>query len=393
MDDLRYRSQQARNDLPISSLVSPPRNGTSRIVQQQPAHDHRANLPRRFTTDSGRVPTLSSMTSSSKAPELSHDYSNVNVSISTCSFPRHSLPRSLPRPGGPLETTTALRTLHTDTLDSRRCTKFNWYVTVSDTLSLKRWRPEPFGGAGHLPSLCSAPAAYSCAFLSRHCYTNTHYRLNRRKWNMREFESSDVVLSWRCKSSTNSSVVRLRNSPRWRKKLFVSAATSPNQPPLPNIVTTILASLPCSLARTAIPPRASPHPLASLIAPVGLAPRSLPRHPASYRDVMHTTTSRCHPDLCPPLAETAMTKRKMPFDRILPAIDLAMRTSPRLLLSNPGHATLIPLHLYTSAWLAIPAKLCKMMDAGLSSGLFDVPIFGLITSHDRFICVLTLAIG
>ncbi|PMB67008.1 hypothetical protein BM221_006668 [Beauveria bassiana] len=83
MDDSRYRSQQqhqsSRNDLPISSLVSPPRNGTSRIVMQQSSpHDHRANLPRRFTTDSGRVPTLSGMTSPTKFPELSHDYSSSN---------------------------------------------------------------------------------------------------------------------------------------------------------------------------------------------------------------------------------------------------------------------------------------------------------------------------
>ncbi|KAJ6783459.1 hypothetical protein PWT90_04364 [Aphanocladium album] len=80
MDDLRFRHQQqqsSRNDLPISSLVSPPRNGASRMVQQQPLpHDHRANLPRRFTTDSGRVPTLSSMTSPAKGPDLSHDYSS-----------------------------------------------------------------------------------------------------------------------------------------------------------------------------------------------------------------------------------------------------------------------------------------------------------------------------
>ncbi|KAM3482290.1 hypothetical protein MY8738_004016 [Beauveria namnaoensis] len=86
MDDSRYRSQQqhqsSRNDLPISSLVSPPRNGTSRIVMQQPSpHDHRANLPRRFTTDSGRVPTLSGMTSPTKFPELSHDYSSSNQTL------------------------------------------------------------------------------------------------------------------------------------------------------------------------------------------------------------------------------------------------------------------------------------------------------------------------
>ncbi|OAA76685.1 Armadillo-like helical [Akanthomyces lecanii RCEF 1005] len=87
MDDLRFRQQQqqqqqqsSRNDLPISSLVSPPRNGNSRMAMQQPPpHDHRANLPRRFTTDSGRVPTLSSMTSPTNGPELSHDYSSTQT--------------------------------------------------------------------------------------------------------------------------------------------------------------------------------------------------------------------------------------------------------------------------------------------------------------------------
>ncbi|OAA59257.1 Armadillo-like helical [Cordyceps fumosorosea ARSEF 2679] len=97
MDDLRFRSQQqqqqqqhqqqqqqpqSRNELPISSLVSPPRNGTSRMVMQQPSpHDHRANLPRRFTTDSSRVPTLASMTSPSKALELPLEYSAPNQTL------------------------------------------------------------------------------------------------------------------------------------------------------------------------------------------------------------------------------------------------------------------------------------------------------------------------
>ncbi|KAJ3494187.1 hypothetical protein NLG97_g4246 [Lecanicillium saksenae] len=117
MDDLRFRQQQqqsSRNDLPISSLVSPSRNGASRMVQQQPLpHDHRANLPRRFTTDSGRVPTLSSMTSPAKGPELSHDYSS-HVSIPTWF---------------------AQASVLSITATSKRCTKFNWYVPSSDTMS------------------------------------------------------------------------------------------------------------------------------------------------------------------------------------------------------------------------------------------------------------------
>ncbi|UKZ82085.1 hypothetical protein TrVFT333_009869 [Trichoderma virens FT-333] len=56
MEDLRFRPQQPpRNEPSINPLVSPPR-GAARIPQQQPAsHDLRSTLPRRFTTDSGRI--------------------------------------------------------------------------------------------------------------------------------------------------------------------------------------------------------------------------------------------------------------------------------------------------------------------------------------------------
>lgn len=58
---MRFRSQQSpRSDATtMNSLVSPPRNRLSQTFQQ-PAPDPRSNLSRRFTTDSGRVPTLSS---------------------------------------------------------------------------------------------------------------------------------------------------------------------------------------------------------------------------------------------------------------------------------------------------------------------------------------------
>ncbi|KAI0860303.1 ARM repeat-containing protein [Xylaria cubensis] len=62
MEDYRFRSQQQqqqqqspRNEAPMNSLVSPQRNG------RMPTQDPRATLPRRFTTDSGRVPTLTSI--------------------------------------------------------------------------------------------------------------------------------------------------------------------------------------------------------------------------------------------------------------------------------------------------------------------------------------------
>ena len=57
MDELRFRSQQSpRNESSLlGGLVSPPRNG-NRVSQQQ-------GLTRRFTTDSGRVPTVASLAS------------------------------------------------------------------------------------------------------------------------------------------------------------------------------------------------------------------------------------------------------------------------------------------------------------------------------------------
>ncbi|KAF3799445.1 Pumilio domain-containing protein C6G9.14 [Colletotrichum gloeosporioides] len=73
MDDLRFRSQQPpRNEPTMNTLVSPPRNG-SRMPQPVQAHDGRGALPRRFTTDSGRVPTLSSITNQ-RGPEMGNDY-------------------------------------------------------------------------------------------------------------------------------------------------------------------------------------------------------------------------------------------------------------------------------------------------------------------------------
>ncbi|KAK7415829.1 hypothetical protein QQX98_005611 [Neonectria punicea] len=86
MDDHRFRSQTSpRNESPMNSLVSPPRNG-SRMpgpqVASQGAHDHRSNLPRRFTTDSGRVPTLTSLASSlatpPRGPDQPQDYNTMH---------------------------------------------------------------------------------------------------------------------------------------------------------------------------------------------------------------------------------------------------------------------------------------------------------------------------
>ncbi|KAI0025815.1 armadillo-type protein [Xylariomycetidae sp. FL0641] len=68
MEDYRYRSQQSpRTDAPMNSLVSPARNG--RPMPQPVSQDTRNTLPRRFTTDSGRVPTLSTIASQQRLPE------------------------------------------------------------------------------------------------------------------------------------------------------------------------------------------------------------------------------------------------------------------------------------------------------------------------------------
>ncbi|KAI9647455.1 hypothetical protein NHQ30_003840 [Ciborinia camelliae] len=63
MDELRFRSQQSpRNDSSMLGLVSPPRNG-NRMSQSLQQQESRGGLTRRFTTDSGRVPTVASITS------------------------------------------------------------------------------------------------------------------------------------------------------------------------------------------------------------------------------------------------------------------------------------------------------------------------------------------
>lgn len=80
----------------MASFVSPPRNGTrgSQQTQQQQQHaqqqsDLRSGLPRRFTTDSGYVPTLSSMsmTSPQRGPDPASEY---NVSGGPCSARREA---------------------------------------------------------------------------------------------------------------------------------------------------------------------------------------------------------------------------------------------------------------------------------------------------------------
>lgn len=75
MEEYRFRPQYSPRDdaPPMNPLVSPQRNGgPSRMPQPKPTHDPRTQLPRRFTTDSGRVPTLSTMPSAT-SPQRSSD--------------------------------------------------------------------------------------------------------------------------------------------------------------------------------------------------------------------------------------------------------------------------------------------------------------------------------
>ncbi|XMA10757.1 hypothetical protein WAI453_003548 [Rhynchosporium graminicola] len=82
MDELRYRNQQTtRNDSSLLGLVSPPRNSNGNgngnsngnRLPQPLSQDGRGGLMRRFTTDSGRVPTIASITTQRGAQD-SQDY-------------------------------------------------------------------------------------------------------------------------------------------------------------------------------------------------------------------------------------------------------------------------------------------------------------------------------
>lgn len=95
MDELRFRSQQSLDS--INGLVSPPR--TSRVPQSQPLHtqDGRGGLMRRFTTDSGRVPTIGSLLTQRGVPEQAVEYGP-----SVCNLHRTQIPSNFPEPSTPI---------------------------------------------------------------------------------------------------------------------------------------------------------------------------------------------------------------------------------------------------------------------------------------------------
>lgn len=66
MDDFFRTQQSPRGEAQVGGVfVSPPRNGPM--------------LPRRFTTDSGRVPTLSSLTTIPRAAPEPQDFASTTV--------------------------------------------------------------------------------------------------------------------------------------------------------------------------------------------------------------------------------------------------------------------------------------------------------------------------
>lgn len=80
MDEYRFRTQTSpRNEASMNSLVSPPRNGGGRIPQTVVSHDPRTTLPRRFTADSGRTPTLASITT--QRPPEPQEFTQYKVQL------------------------------------------------------------------------------------------------------------------------------------------------------------------------------------------------------------------------------------------------------------------------------------------------------------------------
>ena len=84
MDELRFRM----SDSSLGGLVSPPRN-TPRLPQPLPPQDGRGGMVRRFTTDSGRVPTIASLTTLRSGQE------SMDYGPSVCAFGHKSPDPSL----------------------------------------------------------------------------------------------------------------------------------------------------------------------------------------------------------------------------------------------------------------------------------------------------------
>ena len=97
MDELRFRTQTSpRTDTSFLGLVSPPRTA-NRAAQPVNSQDGRGGLMRRFTTDSGRVPTISSLSGMRGAQEQEYGPS-VRCSIDQHLCIYQSQPLSSPSP-------------------------------------------------------------------------------------------------------------------------------------------------------------------------------------------------------------------------------------------------------------------------------------------------------
>lgn len=92
IDELRFRNSQQspRNDSSLLGLVSPPRNGT-RMPQPLHSQDGRGGLTRRFTTDSGRVPTIATLTTQRGGQESQEYGPSVSALIVYSTHNRHCL--------------------------------------------------------------------------------------------------------------------------------------------------------------------------------------------------------------------------------------------------------------------------------------------------------------
>lgn len=97
MDELRFHSQHSSgHEAPIANpFMSPPRNG-SHLPQQHPQRislDPRSSLARRFTTDAGHVPTLSTfgaLASPTRGLDSLQDYNVSCLGAMQCALPLHN---------------------------------------------------------------------------------------------------------------------------------------------------------------------------------------------------------------------------------------------------------------------------------------------------------------
>lgn len=331
MDDLRFLPQQSpRSEAPsstISSIVSPPRNnGTSRISQQPIAHDTRSNLPRRFTTDSGRIPTLASMNSQSRGTEPVQEYGNVGGPFLTFAW------LNLIQLSSCFISLCDILTLPQQTFHKVQLVRpdFGFFAFAFDFTKL-RWRRIYIVASAHLV----APMTWFSS-LSLDKSTNRHPRLNRKSRNTNASANNVVSLSWKCRSLINASAAKLTSLLKWRKRLSDWVATSLSLPLLRNIAIPTRAFLACSRDQTAIRRRAS-HPRPACLTDLDDLDRSSPLLRLDWSSSNKPTMDLespclCRLDLSQALVGTATTRRRRLSVKIPPATVQRMRKSAPAIL-------------------------------------------------------------